>query len=302
MIVNQATLQAAQTSFNTLFQNAFDKVAQSYQTIAMVVPSNTSANDYKWLGQLPGIREWLGDKVVHNLTVHGYYLPNKDFELTVGVNRNDIEDDQLGVYNPLMSNLGDASARHPDEITWPALIAGFTTGQGFDGVTFFHTAHPVNGVDAADGTYANRPAVLGTGEAWFLIDDSRPVQPLIFQKRKDYNFVSMVDPQSSAVFMQKLFHYGVEARVNVGYGLPQLAYGSREPLTAVSYKAARLAMASLKRIDGTPLGVKGIKLVVGEGNFEAANVLLTNDRDANGATNTWKGSAKLALIDHLTGQ
>lgn len=302
MLVNSAALKAAQTSFNTLFQNAYDNVAQSYLSIAMVVPSNTSANDYKWFGQLSGMREWLGDKLVHNLTAHGYYLPNKDFELTIGVNRNDMEDDQLGIYNPLMSNLGDASARHPDELVWPALIAGFTTGKGFDDVPFFSTAHPVDGVDAAKGTYTNRPAVLGAAEPWFLVDDSRPVQPVIFQKREDYSFVSMTDPQSPAVFMQKTFHYGVEARVAVGYGLPQLAYGSREALTPAAYKAARLAMSSLKRVDGTPLGVKGLKLIVGEGNFEAGNVLLTNDRDTAGATNVWKGTAKLELIDHLTGQ
>jgi len=302
MIVNAATLQAAQTSFNTLFNNAFDKVAQSYQTVAMVVPSNTSFNDYKWLGQLPGMREWLGDKVIHNLSINGYLLANKDFELTVGVDRNDIEDDQLGIYNPLMSNLGDASARHPDTITWAALILGLTTGQGYDGVPFFSVAHPTNGVDTTDGTFANRPAILGAAEPWFLVDDSRPIQPMIFQKRKDYSFVSMVDPQTPSVFLQKQFNYGVEARVNVGYGLPQLIYGSREPLTAATYKAARLAMAGLKRIDGTPLGVKGMKLVVGEGNFEAANVLLTNDRDAAGATNTWKGTAKLSLTEYLTGQ
>jgi len=302
MIVNAATLTAAQTSFNTLFNNAFNKVAQSYQTVAMVVPSNTAANDYKWLGQLPGMREWLGDKVIHNLSAHGYYLANKDFELTIGVDRNDIEDDQLGVYNPLMSNLGDASARHPDTITWGALIAGLSTGVGVDGVPFFSVAHPSDGVDAANGTFANRPAALGAAEPWFLVDDSRPVQPMIFQRRKDYNFVSMVDPQNPSVFLQKTFHYGVEARVNVGYGLPQLIYGSREALTPTTYKAARLAMASLKRPDGTPLGIKGMKLVIGEGNFEAANVLLTNDRDVNGATNTWKGTAKLALTEYLTGR
>jgi len=302
IMINAATLTAAQTSFKTLFQNAFAKVVQTWQVIAMKVPSNTSANDYKWLGELPGIRKWLGDKVVHNLTAHGYFLRNEDFELTVGVDRNDFNDDALGIYNPLMSNLGDASARHPDELVWPALVAGFTTGQGFDRVPFFSVSHPVNGVDANDGTYTNRPAVLGAGEPWFLVDDSRPVQPVILQEREAYHFVSATDPQSEAVFKQKKFMYGVEARVAVGYGLPQLAYGSREALTPAAYKAARLAMASLKRVDGTPLGVKGLKLVVGEGNFEAANILLTNDRDAAGATNTWKGSAKLELIDHLTGQ
>jgi len=302
LVVNAATLKAAQTSFQTLFQKAFDKVKQTYQTIAMVVPSTTSMNSYKWLGQLPGIRKWLGDKVVHNLTAHGYFLENEDFELTIGVKRNDIEDDQLGVYNPLMSNLGDASARHPDELVWPALVAGFTTGKGFDNVTFFNVAHPVNGIDAQDGTFTNRPAALGAAEPWFLVDDTRPIQPIIFQEREDYHFVSQTDPQSDGVFSRKEFLYGVEARVTVGYGLPQLIYGSREALTAATYKAARLALANQKRIDGvTPLGVNGTKLIVGEGNFEAANTLLTNDRDAAGATNTWKGTAKLEKIDHLTG-
>ncbi len=302
IMINAATLQAAQTSFKTLFQGAFDKVVQTFTVIAMKVPSNTSANDYKWLGQLPGIRKWLGDKVVHNLMAHGYFLRNEDFELTVGVDRNDFSDDQLGVYNPLMANLGDAGARHPDELVWPALIAGFTTGKSFDGVPFFSVNHPVNGVDNSDGTYANRPATLGSGEPWFLVDDSRPVQPIIFQEREPYHFVSATDPESPNVFMQKKFMYGVEARVAVGYGLPQLVYGSRQALNGSTYKAARLALSGLKRVDGTPLGVKGMKLIVGEGNFEAANILLTNDRDASGATNTWKGTAKLALIDHLTGQ
>jgi len=302
LVVNAATLKAAQTSFQTLFQNAFSSVKQTYRAIAMVVPSTTSANSYKWLGQLPGIRKWLGDKVVHNLTAHGYFLENEDFELTVGVKRNDIEDDQLGVYNPLFANIGDASARHPDELTWPALVAGFTTGQGFDKVPFFSATHPVNGIDVQDGTFANRPAVLGTGEPWFLVDDTRPIQPIIFQEREGYHFVSQTDPQSEGVFKRKEFLYGVEARVTVGYGLPQLIYGSREPLTAAAYKAARLALSSQKRIDGkSPLGVNGTKLIVGEGNFEAANVLLTNDRDAAGATNTWKGTAKLEKIDYLTG-
>jgi len=302
LVVNEATLKAAQTSFQTLFQKAFDRVKQTYRTIAMVVPSSTSTNSYKWLGQLPGIRKWLGDKVVNNMVAHGYFLDNEDYELTVGVKRNDIEDDQLGVYNPLFSNIGDASARHPDELTWPALVAGFLTGIGYDKVTFFNAAHPVNGIDAQDGTYANRPAVLGTGEPWFLMDDTRPLQPIIFQEREGYHFVSQTDPQAEGVFKRKEFLYGVEARVAVGYGLPQLIYGSREPLTAAAYEAARLALSSQKRTDGkSPLGVNGTKLIVGEGNFKAANIILKNERDANGATNPWLGSAKFDKIDYLTG-
>lgn len=301
MIVNAATLQAAQTSFNTLFNDAFKAVESQYQAVAMDVPSNTAANDYKWLGLMPGLREWLGDKVVHNLSVNGYYLKNQDYEQTVGVDRNDIEDDQLGIYAPLFRNLGDLAAVHPDVLIYTALTLGFTTGVCFDGQPFFSLNHPLDGNDPAAGVYANRPAVNGTGDAWFLIDDSHPIKPMIFQKRKDYTFVSATDPQSPDVFNSKLFKYGVEARVAPGYGLPQLIYGSRNALTVAEYEAARLAMTSLKRPDGSPLGIRPTTLVVSEANFKAANTIVNNERDAAGATNPWIGSAKVVKVDMLNG-
>ncbi len=302
MIVNAQALRNANIGFKKLYQNAFEAVERRYPLVAMETRSTTAANDYKWLGQIPGLREWLDEKVVHNLAAHGYYLPNKDYEVTIGVDRNDIEDDQLGIYEPRIQAIGDAAARHPDLLVWEALVAGLAGGQGFDGVNFFSTAHPTDGVDPANGTYANRPAVLGTGEVWFLMDDTRPVKPMIFQKRKDYTFVAQTTPESPDVFNTRTFKYGIEARVAVGYGLPQLIYASREPLNATSYAAARMALASIKRPDGSPLGIRGTRLIVGEGNFEAANVLLTNDRDVNGATNTWKGTAKLSVVEYLTGK
>lgn len=48
---------------------------------------------YAWLGDIPGMREWIGDREVQNLTASDYTIKNKDFELTVGVDRNAIEDD-----------------------------------------------------------------------------------------------------------------------------------------------------------------------------------------------------------------
>jgi len=301
MLINAAILAAAQTAFNTLFNGAYRAVKQQYKTVAMDVPSNTTANDYKWLELLPGLREWLGDKVVNNLQVNGMFLRNRDFEVTVGVDRNDIEDDQLGIYNPLFANLGNNAAQHPDILVFEALALGFTTGLSFDGQPMFSLSHPVDGNDAAAGVYANRPVALGAGDAWFLMDDSRPIKPMIFQKRKDYTFVSATDPQSPDVFNQRQFKYGVEARVTPGYGLPQLIYGSRQPLDAAGYEAARLAMTSQKRPDGSPLGIRPMTLVVTESNFKAANILVKNDRDAAGATNPWIGSAEVVKVDMLNG-
>jgi len=301
LTVNAATLSAANRTFKTTFNNAFEAVTQEYSQVAMDVPSNSTANDYKWLGQIHGLREWVGDKLVNNLTAHGYYLKNKDFEDTIEVDRNDIEDDQLGVYTPMLQLLGDAAGRHPDELIWQALVNGFTTGLCFDGLPFFSTSHPIDGHDSGNGVYANRPASLGAGDAWFLMDDSRPIKPLIFQKRKNYSFVSMTNPDDPNVFMQKKFLYSVEARVAPGYSLPQLIYGSRTALDATGYEAARAAMTGLKRVDGNPLGIKPMTLVVGEANFKAANTLVNNERDASGATNPWYKTAKVVKTDYLNG-
>ena len=44
-------------------------------------------------------------------------LENKKFEATVGVARTDIEDDQAGMYRPMMAAMGESAAL-PDTLVW----------------------------------------------------------------------------------------------------------------------------------------------------------------------------------------
>lgn len=113
MDINNANLKALYIAFNAAFKDGLGQAASQHGQIATVVPSTTSAEEYGWLGQLPGLREWLGDRVVHAIGNHGYTIKNKPFELTVGVPRTAIEDDQYGVYTPLMQEMGRAVEAHP---------------------------------------------------------------------------------------------------------------------------------------------------------------------------------------------
>ncbi len=65
-----------------------------WQKVATLVPSEAGEESYKWLGKIPRMREWIGDRQIQNLTASDYTIKNKDFEVTVGVDRNDIEDDK----------------------------------------------------------------------------------------------------------------------------------------------------------------------------------------------------------------
>jgi phage major head subunit gpT-like protein len=85
--------------------------------------------------------------------------------------------------------------------------------------------------DGTPNPYRNTAEVLAVPEltsdsAWFLLDTSKPVKPLIYQEREKPSFVEQTDYNSENVFMRKMFLFGAEARANGGYGFWQMAFGS----------------------------------------------------------------------------
>lgn len=142
MIVNPQTLRGIYVGFNTLFNKALTTVAPLYTEVATVTPSTTDAETYAWLGDIPGMREWIGDREVQNLSASDYTIKNKDFELTVGIDRNAIEDDKIGLYNTSVEMLGHSAAMHPDKLVFGLLKKGFTE-HCFDGAAFFSAEHKI---------------------------------------------------------------------------------------------------------------------------------------------------------------
>lgn len=68
------------------------------------------------------------------------------------------------------------------------------------------------------------PFIDNSTANWYLLcTKGIEVKPLIFQLRKDVEFVSMDKPDDSNVFMQNEFYYGVDDRFVVGYGDPRTA-------------------------------------------------------------------------------
>jgi phage major head subunit gpT-like protein len=294
MIINQANMTGIYKTFSTVFNEALAMVDSMWPLVAMPVPSTGRSVDYKWLGEFPMMQEWLGDRVIKDLSAFSYTITNKSFESTISVDRDDIEDDQIGVYTPMIQGLANAAKVHPDILVFALLAAGFVT-TCFDGQNFFDDDHPVNGASVSN--YGG-----GSSAAWYLLDLSRPIKPLVLQIRKQPQFVAMDQPDNEQVFMRKKYIYGVDDRKNVGYGLWQLAYGSKRALDTTYYPAARTAMMSLKRDDGvgeTPLGIMPGHLIVGPSNESAGKALVEAQFTAAGASNVWYNSAKLVVCPWL---
>lgn len=264
-IVTSAVLNAIRTGFRKNFEDAKTKGEPSYMAVATIVPSTTKSNTYGWLGQWPGFSEWVGDRTLKSMKEHAYSITNKDYESTVAVDRNDIEDDNLGVYGPMMTEMGYAASVFPDELIFPLLGAGFTT-LCYDGQYFFDTDHPVNAeVDGsgADTSFSN-VIINGsyTGDPWYILDTTRSLKPLIFQDRKGMQFVAMDNPNDEAVFTNKTFRYGVDTRCNVGYGFWQMAIGVKDDLTYDNLWAAIEKMRGFKADGGRSLGLGKNKLTL----------------------------------------
>lgn len=222
MIVNGETLRTLNITYSALFQNGFKTVADDWNKIAMKAPSSTLASEYGWLGMFPQVREWIGDRTIQGMTAHGYRIVNRDFELTISVKRNDIEDDNIGIYAAMMQEFGRSVGDHPNQLVMGLLAAGFST-TCYDGQYFFDVDHPVIDANGNNISVANTDLVAGNGPAWYLLDTSRAMRPLIFQERRPFNFVAKDKPNDDNVFFKKEYVYGTDGRCNVGYGFWQLA-------------------------------------------------------------------------------
>lgn len=144
MLVNASTIAAVFLNLNARFNNAFAGAPVVWDQIAMEVPSGSRENVYAWLENFPRMRQWMGEKEVKALIAHGYTVVNDDWEATVEVDRNDIEDDNLGIYAPMAESAGFSARQLPDEIVFSMVNTSFENAC-YDGQAFFSNAHPVKG-------------------------------------------------------------------------------------------------------------------------------------------------------------
>lgn len=294
--INPGFMRAFSTGVNLMFNESFASVAPLWSSIATEVKSTTRENAYPKLSELPGIREWIGDRVVNSISTSDYRITNRSFEETIGISRDDIEDDQLGIFQPATRQLGRDAAEFPDILVFGLLKRGGVE-LCYDGQYFFDIDHETYN-DAGTVVSASN-FTAGAGPAWYLFDTRRALKPLIFQNRKPFQFVAKTDLSDENVFRAKEFQWGVDGRCNVGFGPWQTAYMSKAPLTAANYEAARTAMGSRRRPNGTPLAIDPNLLVVPAALEGDGRRLLTSENLPNGESNPWKGSAELLKVAHL---
>lgn len=297
MDITHANLAGLNTGFNTAFNERLTGVATTYARVAMTVQSTTSQTTYPKLADLPAMREWVGERFVNQVDVDGFVIRNRKFENTVSVPIDAIQDDQYGVYAPLFADLGQTAAELPDDLVWDQLASGFATTH-YDGQFFFDTDHPVENQDGVISSVSNFGG--GSGTAWYLIDTTRAIKPLIFQDRQPAQLTAKTSLTDDNVFYADAFVWGAKRRCAAGFGAWQLAFASKQTLNAANYAAARAAMLGMTGHRGRKLNLRPSLLVVPPSLEGAARAILLAEMDAAGATNLWRNTAELHVETRLS--
>lgn len=140
--VNHATINAMFQSFNTLFNKGFEVTDTYWEKVAMLVPSSGAQENYGWLGNMPALRQWIGERAIKKLIKRSYSIENLDFEASVEILRKEIEDDAYGVYAPVFQSMGESAAQWPDQLIFDLIVKGFDD-KCYDEQPFFSKNHPV---------------------------------------------------------------------------------------------------------------------------------------------------------------
>lgn len=143
MLITGANIEALNKGFSKKYRTAYDSTNEWGSRVATTIPSTHGTEVHGWMQRILKMRRWDGPRLIQNLNTHSYVLTNQTYENTIGVGVNEIEDDSLGVYDPLFSELGRQSRKWVDQRLKVALQSG-TTELGFDGVAFFSTAHTLD--------------------------------------------------------------------------------------------------------------------------------------------------------------
>ncbi len=128
----------------------------------------------------------------------------------------------------------------------------------------------------------------------YVLDTTKVIKPIVYQQRAPFKPSELTSSDSDHVFKRNELLFGVDGRCNVGYGLWQTAFASKQTLDANALWATRSAMMSYKGENGEPLGITPNLLLV-------PPTLEQNARKAleavvlNNETNVMKGLMKVVV-------
>lgn len=139
-IVTTAKATAVSTAITQVMRRQIRNTPSIWPALATRVDSTSDKETYGWLADVPGMQEFLGERIFKELRAFEYAVKNRSWEQSIGLNMEVVDDDRHGLYTPTAQRMTQKAARHPDKLMVELIVAG-ESGLCYDGQPFYDTAH-----------------------------------------------------------------------------------------------------------------------------------------------------------------
>jgi len=148
--------------------------------IGMSISSDQESETYRWLAELPAMREWLGGRQANRLDVRSQVVRNQRLEASLVVSRAELRRDSTGQIQLRINELAARSQQHWAKLLTDTIVANSDT---YDGVAFYGLNHdgvasndnalaPAAASPAAPTTAEFESSIFGTLEAMLGFKDA----------------------------------------------------------------------------------------------------------------------------------
>jgi phage major head subunit gpT-like protein len=145
------------------FHQAMEAAPSIWSNHVQTIMSTSTSETLVFPGFLPNPREFLGSRQFQDARDFTYTVTNKEYELSMVIGRKAWEDDQTGLINARLSEMGEVWGSWKDSLFSTLLASGNVSGNnGFDGVTFHSDDHSAGTTGLTTDNNLSQAAATGT--------------------------------------------------------------------------------------------------------------------------------------------
>ena len=167
-IIDKAKLDAVNETVHALFNDAMEEAGEGplFDALTMPFRSNQKVEEHVWAQDYVELREWVGPRQFANIEMESMRIPNKSYEASISLSREDLIFDRTGLLDNRVRRLTEAYFKGRRKILADMLVQAHTTtgpgGASYDGVAFFSDSHPNYGLAAQSNIAPSGTALTGT--------------------------------------------------------------------------------------------------------------------------------------------
>jgi phage major head subunit gpT-like protein len=164
--VDQPKLDDAARAFRATFLRELGHAPRDWEQFVRTFPSTGKQTDIKWMGRTAGVHEWVDERIRSKLQAFDFTIVNKTWANGLSIRGEDLEDDNLGVYQDQIADLADDFVQHRMDMLTELLEGGFAGSKGlaYDGQFFFDSDHQ----DMSDGPLQRNVRTIKLSEqGWY---------------------------------------------------------------------------------------------------------------------------------------